>query len=284
MLFGTILLSISLTAANAKSDVSAKVIYGEDNRHEVHEDTRPVMQEVAYSTAALMSKSDLSDQGDYYQLPTETLEASARVCSDEPYANQMNPAFCSGFLVGDQLVATAGHCVKSSTCANTRFVFDLRMQADGSQPEKIQKSSVYSCMTIVAREETGSQDYALVRLDRPVTDRRPLSLRRSGTLSQGDSLVVIGHPMGLPTKIADGAKVRKWDSSGRYFVANLDTYGGNSGSAVINERTLEVEGILVRGETDLKWAGSCYRSNICTDAGCRGEDVSGIADIVRALN
>ena len=50
-------------------------------------------------------------------------------------------------------------------------------------------------------------------------------------------------------KVAGGAKVRS-NNNGVYFVANLDTYGGNSGSAVFNLQTREVEGILVRGEND----------------------------------
>lgn len=36
-------------------------------------------------------------------------------------------------------------------------------------------------------------------------------------------------PAGLPTKIAGGATMRDASPNG-YYVANLDTYGGNSGS------------------------------------------------------
>ncbi len=61
-------------------------------------------------------------------------------------------------------------------------------------------------------------------------------------------LVVIGRPSGLPTKVADGAQVRSVNDV--FLVANLDTYGGNSGSAVFNAVTGVVEGILVRGDTD----------------------------------
>ena len=57
-----------------------------------------------------------------------------------------------------------------------------------------------------------------------------------------------------------------------YFVANLDTYGGNSGSPVFNSDTHEVEGILVRGERDFVQAGGCTVSLVCPDTGCRGED------------
>jgi hypothetical protein len=71
-------------------------------------------------------------------------------------------------------------------------------------------------------------------------------------------------------KIADGASVR--EVKGTHLVANLNTYGGNSGSAVINSETFEVEGILVRGETDFAWQGDCNVSLVCPTSGCRGED------------
>ncbi|MEI8190645.1 MAG: hypothetical protein WCI75_13115 [candidate division NC10 bacterium] len=62
-----------------------------------------------------------------------------------------------------------------------------------------------------------------------------------------------------------------------YFVANLDTYGGNSGSAVFSATTGLVEGILVRGENDYVWKGGCRVSNRCPADGCRGEDVTKVS-------
>jgi hypothetical protein len=64
-----------------------------------------------------------------------------------------------------------------------------------------------------------------------------------------------------------------------FFVANLDTYGGNSGSAVFNAATGLVEGILVRGEQDYVQKGDCRVSNVCPADGCRGEDVTKIAAV-----
>jgi hypothetical protein len=92
-------------------------------------------------------------------------------------------------------------------------------------------------------------------------------------------LVVVGHPSGLAVKIAAGATVRS-NLESAYFVANLDTYGGNSGSAVFNEQTGLIEGILVRGETDFKYKNGCYVSNICDVDGCRGEDVTRVSEIL----
>ena len=85
------------------------------------------------------------------------------------------------------------------------------------------------------------------------------------------ALIMIGHPSGLPQKIAGGARVRD-NSPSSHFVANTDSYGGNSGSPIFNEATHEVEGILVRGVTDYVAEGGCNVSNQCDDDGCGGED------------
>ena len=36
--------------------------------------------------------------------------------------------------------------------------------------------------------------------------------------------MIIGYPVGLPVKIADGAKVKNLEKT--YFTANLDSFGG----------------------------------------------------------
>ena len=98
-------------------------------------------------------------------------------------------------------------------------------------------------------------------------------MRTSGKISGRARLFVIGHPCGLPQKYAPGAKVRD-NTPAPFFVANLDTYGGNSGSPVFNATSYKVEGILVRGENDFVTNGTCYVSLVCPTTGCRGEDVT----------
>ena len=68
------------------------------------------------------------------------------------------------------------------------------------------------------------------------------------------------------------------NSPGSFFVANLDTYGGNSGSPVFEEDSDIVEGILVRGDTDFVSNGTCIVSNVCPTTGCGGEDVTRAAE------
>src|SRR5690606_16445756 len=146
-------------------------------------------------------------------------------------------ANCSASLVGEDLIATAGHCVSAANCGSYRYIFGFRMQNAAIPNNVFPADDVYQCKEVVAREYTSYQDYALIRLDRPVVGRRALALQQTPS-QPGDAIYVVGHPSGLPTKVADGAVVRS--QLGTYFTSNLDTYGGNSGSAVFNARTHEV--------------------------------------------
>jgi hypothetical protein len=138
----------------------------------------------------------------------------------------------------------------------------------------IHNDNIYRGIAILEREEVGTgADYALVRLDRQAAGRPALAVRRTGKIDPNQAVYVMGHPSGLPLKYAPGAFVRD-NANVNFFVANLDTYGGNSGSPVFNADEGMVEGILVRGDTDFVRVGNCYVSNVCPTTGCRGEDVT----------
>ena len=265
---------------------SVKVIYGDDGRQDVFQVVSPVYLSIAPATAAQIPPSNLKKDGNFYLVQAESL-ASGGVCSTERFATQPTAARCSGFYVGADILVTAGHCVTgSSDCNNYRWVFDYKVNADGSAI-KVPASSVYSCKEIIKQVQDNStdNDFAVIRLDRPVEGKVALKYRREGAVNIGDPLVVIGHPSGLPTKVGDGARVRTITNN-FYFVANLDTFGGNSGSAVFNAESGVVEGILVRGEDDYinDPAHNCQVVNRCTDDACRGEDVTRITNLKDILD
>ena len=210
---------------------------------------------------------------------------SLGLCSDERFAEQNTGAFCSGFLIADDIIVTAGHCIPDlKTCGETSYAFGYRVARPGVLPKLISSSEVYGCAELIhAQSPSDGADFAIVKLDRKVTNHLPLLLRTSGDVKVGDALTVMGYPEGLPLKIADGATVRSVAKPG-FFVANTDTYGGNSGSAVINASTHLVEGVLVRGEKDFEWTSAgCARSYRCKENACRGEDVTRIGEIAKAL-
>lgn len=267
-------------STNEFSDFSEKVIYGEDHRVDLYQVLDPQWLLRARSTVALIDKNDLVLNGSSYSLKGSLFGAAYGLCSTEKFTDQITSAFCSGSLVGPDLVMTAGHCLQDALdCANVRFVFDYAITSAAFVPTQISSDRVYSCAQIIKhnRNDSGA-DYALVRLDRAVQDRKALQVRREGNVNVGDSLVVIGHPSGLPTKLARGAQVRS-NSEAHFFVANLDTFGGNSGSAVFNETTGLIEGILVRGEQDFVANGSCRIAKRCKENECRGEDVTRVSEL-----
>ena len=262
-----------------------KVIYGKDDRFDLYQVTNPELLKLADSTVGLFTAEDVTVTGSVAALRTGSYAADYGLCTDEPFYDQVNGAFCSGSLVAPDVIMTAGHCVKdANSCKNTKFVFGFGVKAAGVMPKSVAASEVYGCSKLMGREQVGTgADWALIKLDRPVANHAVLKYNTANTLKNGDGLVVIGHPAGLPTKVAGGATVRNIAPAG-YFVANLDTYGGNSGSAVFNAATGLIEGILVRGENDYVMRGSCRVSNVCPSDGCRGEDVTKLAAVLGFLN
>lgn len=285
-------LGLQIFAAQARPPIIPKVVYGSDNRVEAYKHPDRRLRELSKSVAGMVSKRHLSEQtsvselerlryildpelfeqyydffndmagsakNDAYMITrNETLERSQRVCSDERFASQNVLPVCTGFLIAPNVLLTAGHCVTNTTqCRDYVWVFDYL-----DSTKQVLKKNVYSCKRVIDQQFGSSffnpKDYALIELDR-ASEREPMELRRRGNINRGDSVAVIGHPSGLPLKIADNATVQK-----NYlftFKTNLDTFAGNSGSPVVNVHSGLVEGILVEGAEDytIDSVNSCRR-------------------------
>jgi hypothetical protein len=260
-----------------------QVIYGDDNRQDIFASPDEGLKQAADSTIAFIAKTRLVPaENGMVTIDTKQFGPDYNLCPDEPFWDQPIAANCSGFLVGEDLVATAGHCVSEMECADYSVVFGFDKRTQEASASSVSAGEIYNCKEIVAREMTDILDFALVRLDRPVANHKPLVMAQTQAAS-GEEVVVIGNPAGLPTKIAGGASVRT--QMGDYFITNSDTYGGSSGSAVLNSRTLEVVGILVRGENDFTYdyQRSCTKSYHCAMDDCRGEDATNIWFIQNAM-
>jgi hypothetical protein len=251
-------------------------IYGADGRMQFYDSrVSPALREAARSTVMMISTKNLQESGpSSKRIKSEPFSQRYNLCASEPFRDEPSAGSCSGFLVGPDLVATAGHCVTNQNdCQSRSFVFDYLYETEGAEPTLVAADKVFACKRIVGRAQNAlGADYAVIQLDRPVIGRQPLPLNTTG-ISASSDLAVLGYPSGLPLKIATGGTVRRIGGA-EYFTAELDTYAGNSGSAVINTATGLVEGILVRGETDFVKQNECYVSKVCESGQCDGEDVT----------
>ncbi len=281
----------------ALSFSAGKSIYGEDNRLDYFQ-MSPEMKARSNSVVSFWEAAQVTAEGSGFKLKTlkygeRDFGGGKKLCPGEKFAEQAIGAFCSGSLVGEDLIITAGHCITSEAqCADTKLVFGFAVTKEGAEAvTTVPAADVYTCSKIVKRflaGEPGSDnptgqnlgpDYALIKLDRKVTGRKPLPVNRGTTLKDGSGIYVIGHPVGLPIKLAGDAKVRDFSKIG-YFTADLDTFGGNSGSPVFNAATNKIEGILVRGDRDFELSpAGCVTQSTYEQTGGRGEDVTKVGVI-----
>ena len=239
-----------------------KEIYGADNRIDVYQETDPQRQASASAVCALISTNILTDAGDgTYVLDTAAATADyLPLCEDDPFSGQPIAAMCTGFMVGEDLITTAGHCVLEGLfdCLidfrRIRVVFGFEMLDPATPVTVFTQDQVYSVSEIIAAELNwfNDRDFAVLRLDRPITapGAEPLPLRDNGRVQIGEKVGVIGHPLGLPLKLAFGADTQVYAAPQDYsgtgdivFFTNFDACAGNSGSPVFNQETGVVEGV-----------------------------------------
>jgi V8-like Glu-specific endopeptidase len=289
-LFLTFFFAISANAQLVQLPQNSQAIYGSDDRSFIDASTNLKIAEISKSVAMIIDQDSLNKKyfHSFVKAGTLTDTSGVNLCLDEKFAKHHSLNSCTGFLVGPDLIASAGHCfMTKEDCDRKKIIFNVRVDNENEQGYKVSNNAVYDCSEIIKTEfdSQSNQDYSLIRLKRKVTGRLPLKLRSTGMLQATDKVFMIGYPLGLP-QVFSAATAINDNADAHFFKATLDSFEGNSGSPVINARTLEVEGLLVRGEDDFVMDNktNCLRNAVYNEGSQsipsdKGEGVSRISEI-----
>jgi S1-C subfamily serine protease len=195
----------------------------------------------ARSVAAVIPASRLDERADgSFVLAAATLADRYQVAADERFRDQPVATHGTAFLIAPRLLATAAHVVIAADALHRLcFVFGFSMNG-GKASTVFPAQDVHTAKSVWLDRE---RDLAVLTLDRPVAQREPLVLRWTAGVRDGEPLYLIGHPVGLPAKLADNGTVRG-DGGGDFFETDLDAMASNSGSPVFSATARDVVGVL----------------------------------------
>ncbi len=247
--------STNNAAANAEANNGKGDVIGtDDRRDEFSEDVTDDMRVLARSTAMIIERGALFEDGRDVLVTTQPLRDSYFMCPGEPFRDQDVAGMCTAWLVAPDVVVTNGHCVVSqSDCEQKSFIFDYAINVEGQDMTVVPNETVFHCETMLAWDNTNNCDidYAVLKLDREVTNRPALKVRGPGEPIASENLLIIGHPFGLPRKYAlEGNVINEWDNT---FTTTHDIFGGNSGSAMFDVESGVVQGLVSCGGSNLNW-------------------------------
>lgn len=278
-------LTLFLTSISLNAFGASPIIYGTDNRKDFYEVTDPNYIKLMDSTVALVHQSKIEETVlGITKFKSMPYGKTTNLCIGERYFDQPSTADCSGSLVGEDLILTAGHCIQDqSDCEKTNFVFGYQIRKEGAYPDSVPSHEVYRCSKLIYKKldfSTG-EDIALVKLTKTVLNHEILRVNRAAEVTSGTELILIGYPVGIPEKIDDQGFARENRTEKEFFHAELDAFTGNSGGPVFNKKTGLIEGVLVRGPISYTFdeKRSCFISRVLPHLSESNEEVMKIRSI-----
>lgn len=209
-----------------------------------------------------------------------TLQSRYKLCVDEPFADQPVIGVGTAFIIGKRTMVTAGH-VFTEPLENYIIVFGFEMLKEkGKFNTIIAKNNIYYPKKISHKD--GDLDLMVFEVTEEIT-RSALSISPIVNHAIDTEIYMIGYPSGLPAKVALNAEIQE-NSHPQFFYTSLDAFQGNSGSPVFNMATNDVIGVLVSGEVDYIWNGTCNKSSLCQFPYCKGEKVMKISALADYIN
>ena len=177
--------------------------------------------------------------------------------------------WCTGTLITENLFLTAGHCFdesgggwqrplingtndvipSSEIATNMHINFNYQVDPAGN----LQTEQEFAIVELV-EYRLGGLDYAIVRLAGSPSQAFGTGIVAREDAAEQDILCIIGHPAGVPKRVEAGPLTSF--SGDRIHYNDIDTLGGNSGSAIWQSPGGEIVGVHTNGGCTTSGAGS----------------------------
>lgn len=196
-------------------------------------------------------------QEEFFQSPNVSLKDKVRAQFSGEQIERVSIKFesepCVGgstvFLVAPDLVLTTSHSVfNEAKKAHYIVIFGFFDAQNLSFPHP----NVYKVQSVVAFSSLEKADWALLKLDRKVYKREPLTVDFSSSIHLHDTFRMLGHPYGTPQKLTGWGLVKAVDSptlGSAYSEVSISAFAGNSGSPLFTKEG-KIVGMLRSGKDD----------------------------------
>ncbi|MEZ4364337.1 MAG: trypsin-like peptidase domain-containing protein [Kofleriaceae bacterium] len=214
----------------------------------------------AIEPRTLCGADDMVYVNDYHGTlgPTEAfVQAKKRfVGALEDSGTNTSRKFCSGTLIGADLFLTANHCITTSPVVGKYVAFNYERAAGSTT---LLAQSHYRVDAVL---EAGlGADFAILRLAGSPGLTWGIAPVAVADPPVGAAITIIGHAKGGPKKIEAGTVLGFSTKTIQYN--NLDTLGGQSGSAIWNDAG-EIVGVHTNGGCTSRGTGYNYGQRIST--------------------
>jgi len=205
-------------------------------------------------------------------------------------------ATCTGFLIQDDLVLTAFHCMEYSSAFNrsrnsaTPACDDVVAQFDFTAVDKTGPSHYPVCQSVLAYGNyphgdvaLDNGDFALLKFNQSdlgmtngYSSPRPSLLPAPRPMTENTLVTLIQHPLGFPVQFS--FCIANKDKSALLVDYPCTTYPGSSGGPLVDLNTGEVVAIHTSGEHEDADPKPCKDQNapLCAEHLNKGTDVGAI--------
>ena len=189
---------------------------------------------------------------------------------DNP-GNVSGVRWCTGTMISHNLFLSAGHCFDQSgggwsrprvngtnnvispqeIAGNMHVNFNYQVDPDGNLRPEVQ----FAVEELIEYRLDGL-DFAIVRLAGSPGSSFGIGAVAGQDAHVNDMLCIIGHPAGVPKRIEAGPLTSLSGNAIRYN--DIDTLGGNSGSAIWQSPSAQIVGVHTNGGCTTSGAGSNF--------------------------